>query len=291
MNQTRYRIARIFLALGFPRKQKRLAEAAEEIHLLGLGEEILGEYIWEKVGDVEALETEYWKVRQLFLEKKKLEENIEALEGSLFKNQQSRKELLCDFEENKGEIETKRKQLTAKLDNLSKQSNIIQVKAREIKRRYEAAKAKLTVLNGDEEARELIESESKKIEDYRAAFLSLKAKRDLLLSEIERSSNALETISKEILIKKEKYHHLSSSSYQDIGKTNRTLSDNHSQLGKKRRELDALFRTIGKHIIEEKEHDITCHTIAMQHPRFTNQLDVLRRSIQLNHRLAILAGG
>ena len=83
MTTSRYLIARIGLAFGIQRRQRRMAEAASETHLLREAEQILGERIWENVEAVEELGIEYWNLRRLYAERERLRKEIDRLHGEI----------------------------------------------------------------------------------------------------------------------------------------------------------------------------------------------------------------
>src|SRR5690606_27932565 len=83
MTQSRFYLARIAQAFGVQRRQRRMAEAAAEMHLLREAEQVLGLALWERVEAIEALGVEYWNLRKLHKEREDLRAQLEECEAIL----------------------------------------------------------------------------------------------------------------------------------------------------------------------------------------------------------------
>ena len=79
MTDTQFFFAKILSQLGFPRTQKRLLEAAEELHLLKEAQEVLGRNVWSDLKDQTRYQDVIAEIEQLLAEKKRLTEKSEIL--------------------------------------------------------------------------------------------------------------------------------------------------------------------------------------------------------------------
>ena len=155
MTTTRYIFARIVQAFGVNRRQRRMAEAASEMHLLREAEQVLGQSVWERVEDVEELGVEYWNLRKLIKERGEIREKLSEAELILADAHEQRSNLLGAKSEPQQELEEHRIELLTGLEKLAKERDSVIQQAREIRRIYDGLKMKLEVMRSEEHTSEL----------------------------------------------------------------------------------------------------------------------------------------
>ena len=63
MTPSKFFVARVAQAFGIQRKNRRMSDAATEMHLLRDAETVLGAAVWERVELIEELSVEYWNLQ------------------------------------------------------------------------------------------------------------------------------------------------------------------------------------------------------------------------------------
>ncbi|MGE9268890.1 MAG: hypothetical protein ACQKBY_12410, partial [Verrucomicrobiales bacterium] len=154
MTPSRYYLARFLLSFGFHRKQKRLMDAAGELHLLKEGEEVLGALCWRQAEELEEVSPEYWRLRKLDRECAEIVAKIREAEALLDKSH-SERALVTDrsrdgqsarLDELAG-LEREKEEVIAERDRVVED-------AKRVKRSFEGLKFKIGVLEeeGEEES-------------------------------------------------------------------------------------------------------------------------------------------
>ncbi len=291
MNSTRYFLARLAMAFGLDLKNKRLSEAADEMHLLRLAEEILGEDIWEATEELEEVSVEYWSLRKLQKEKKKLMGFVEKLGESLDLSHEERNQILNQTNQLREKREAEKAKLIKKSEALIAERDRVIAMAQRIKRRYDASRTKMQVLADDASKREIIEEERKKLVDYKKDFVQLKEMRVKIGKKIKVFDEKIAKIDEKLLEERKKLRTEASSAYQNIGKVNRDMSKVSAQIGLIDLEVNDLYGEIGRYVSIHYEGNPVCREICKDHKNLIAQMQLLRTSIAYNHKLASMAGG
>ncbi|MBK1830230.1 hypothetical protein JIN77_05815 [Verrucomicrobiaceae bacterium R5-34] len=294
MNSSRYILARIAAAFGIHRKNRRLSEAADEMHLLRQAEEILGEDTWEQTEGIEALNSEYWNLRKLQMSVGKLEKAIEEADAILQQSHDERNSILNHSNEVCQVIETERDELVRELEQLNAKRDKIVSRAQLVKRNFEASRTKVMVLTGEEDEggsdhQEVIREERAKLSEYKASFDKLKKGREevgVQISELEAKISELET---QIETDRKRHREEASGAYQNIGKANRDKSKLTAEVGLLEAEMTQHFSEIGRYISNHAGTDPICTKICKEHAHLIAQMQTLHTSIALNHKLAAIA--
>lgn len=287
MTTSRYMLARIALAFGITRRQRRMAEAAAESHLLREAEQILGERIWNKVEEIEELGIEYWNLRRLVAEREDFEQKHEGAEVLLVEAHEQRAVLLSAKSEEQDKLEEKRAELLTELESLAKERDIIVTKAREVRRIYDGMKTKLDVLKGEQrDDQETIDRTHLRMTELREQFEQLKIDRDQLATKIENLDHSLDVIEKELESERKKHREEASEAFQLIGEANRKMASFKVELGIIETQMQQLFSEIGRHISRNATNNPHCRSAAKGNQSMVEVMRALRRSINFNHRLA-----
>ena len=287
MTTSRYLLARIAMAFGITRRQIRMADAAAETHLLREAEQILGERIWEKVEDVEELGIEYWNLRRLFSERDRLLKELKKSESILSGAHEQRASLLNEKSSGQEDLEEERLKLISNLEEFARERDAIVARAREVRRVYEGLKTKLEVLA--EENREdagVVRQTKERMNDLRGSFEELKAERDAVADRIKQFDDKLDSVDGRLEGERKKHREEASEAFQQIGDANRAISEIKAELGLIETRMHQLFAEIGRHVSRNAGTNHECRDASKGHTAMVEVMGALRKSINLNHRLA-----
>ncbi|MCH7225855.1 hypothetical protein [Haloferula sp. A504] len=287
MTTAQYFIARVALAFGISRKQRRRAEAASETHLLREAEQLLGERIWERVESVEELGIEYWNLRRLHVKRDELKEKLHEAEDLLTQAHEQRAELLGAKSEMTEDLEEERSRILAELDQLARKRDDIVRRARDIRRLYDGIKTKLEVLRAekrDDPATE--EASRKRMTELRGQFDALKAERTEIAGEIARQNAKIDKLDTKLDEERTRHRTDAAEAFQMIGEANQKISSFKAEIGLMETEMQQLYGEIGRHVSRTIKTNPVCRDATRDWSSMVDVMEALRRSIQLNHRLS-----
>lgn len=285
MTTTRYIFARIVQAFGVNRRQRRMAEAASEMHLLREAEQVLGQSVWERVEEVEELGVEYWNLRKLIKEREEIRAKLAECEAILSEAHEQRSSLLGAKSESQQELEDHRSELLTELEKLAKERDQVIQQAREIRRIYDGLKMKLDVLQR-EGTSEAIEKTRGRMLDLKNRFTGLKEERDRVATKIAEGDAEVDKIDAALAEERQKHRAEASVAFQQIGQANRDISAHKAQLGLIDTQMRQLFSEIGRHVSRNAYVNEQCRSAAKGHIPMIDVMRALRRSVAMNHRLA-----
>ena len=287
MTSGRYLFARIALAFGLQRRQRRMAEAAAEAHLLREAEQFLGERIWNHVEDVEELGIEYWNLRRLKKKQTELREKLEEAEEKLREAHEERSEMLGAVSDKQEAMVEKRQTLVTELEALARKRDQIVAKAREVRRLYDGIKAKIEVLRQEEspDNESRAKSEARLIE-LRSQFDQIKVERDQVAADIQRHDGEVHEIDRLLETERQVQRQDTAGTFQIISEMNRSISNCKAELGVIETEMYQLFGEIGRHVSINRKHNEACRKACGKYRNLVDVMTALRRSILLNHRLS-----
>ncbi|GAA5481057.1 hypothetical protein [Haloferula sargassicola] len=287
MTTGRYAIARLALAFGISRRQKRMGEAATEAHLLREAEQYLGELIWTEVEEVEELGIEYWNLRRLSKKRDELTETLEKAEEKLRDAHDERTERLSSVSEKNESLMDQRTTLVTELEALARKRDTIVARAREVRRVFDGVKAKLEVLqqDADGKAEEVTKAKSR-LKELRGQFDEIKAERDSIAQEVESLDKRIDGLDKQIDTERKTQREDTAGSFHVIGDMNREISRCKAEIGVIVTEMQQLYGEIGRHVSLNFRQDDACRRACAKQRPMVEVMSALRRSILLNHRLS-----
>jgi chromosome segregation ATPase len=285
MTTSRYIIARIAQAFGVNRRQRRMAEAASEMHLLREAEQVLGQSVWERVEEVEELGVEYWNLRKLIKEREEVRAKLAECEAILADAHEQRTSLLGAKSGSQQELEDRRGELLTGLEKLAKDRDSVIQQAREIRRIYDGLKMKFEVLQR-EGSSEAIQKTRTRMAELKVNFTQLKQERDRVAAMIAQGDAEVDAIDNELAAEKQKHRAEASVAFQQIGQANRDISSHKAQLGLIDTQMRQLFSEIGRHVSRNAFVSEQCRNAAKGHIPMIDVMRALRKSVAMNHRLA-----
>jgi chromosome segregation ATPase len=285
MTTTRYIFARIAQAFGVNRRQRRMSEAASEMHLLREAEQVLGQSVWERVEEVEELGVEYWNLRKLIKERDEIRGKLAECEAILADAHEQRSSLLNAKSDSQLELEEKRSGLLADLEKLAKDRDSVIQQAREIRRVYDGLKMKLEVLQR-EGTTDSIEKTRVRMTELKTRFTELKTDRDRIASSITEGDSLVDIIDNQLSEERQKHRAEASVAFQQIGQANRDISALKAQQGLIDTQMRQLYSEIGRHVSRNAFVNEQCRSAAKGHIPMIDVMRALRKSVAMNHRLA-----
>jgi len=289
MNSSRYIVSRLLLSFGLHRKNKRLTEAADEMYLLRQAEEILGEDVWELAEDIEGISVEYWSLRKLKMDEAKYKDSIEEADTFLNSSHEERNVILTQTNKECQALEGKRAGYIQESEALIMQRDRTIADAKAIKRGFEAAQTKIEVLTLEGRGDEIIEAERQKLKSYKLDFKKLKIIRDDVGAKISVMDDKIMHVEEALGVDRKRLRSEASSAYQAIGKANRDISKLAADMGVIQSNMKLNFCEIGRYVSHHVGVDPICTQISMDNAHLVAQMQSLRSSIALNHKLAALA--
>lgn len=286
MTSTKYLVCLVAHAFGYRRKNTRMAEAAEEMHLLKEAESHLGKAMWEKVEGIEALSVEYWNLRKLIKERDRVAAELEDRQKKLAEAHQERAGLLGISNEPYQDLLDERQAILNTLEELARQRDLIVAKARDIRRAYDGTKTKEEVLTkegiSDEKDFSAI---TNRLVDLKVQFAELKAERQKVAEKIAEGDIKIDAIDTEILKRKKERRAKASEAFQHIGDANQEISTLRAELGVLDTQMRQLYTEIGK-FISRNSTDPECRKASKDMQWLVDVMGALRKSILFNHKLS-----
>jgi hypothetical protein len=289
MNSSRYIISRLLLSFGLHRKTKRLTEAADEMYLLHQAEEILGEDVWELAEDIEGISVEYWSLRKLKMDGAKYKDSIQEADTLLSSSHEERNVILTQTNKECQALEAKRAEYIHDSELLAAQRDRTIAEAKLIKRKFESTQTKMQVIAREGGDEEIVEAERQKLKSYKLDFKKLKMIRDDVGAKINVMDDKIMHVEETLGDDRKRLRDEASSAYQIIGRANRDMSKLAADMGVIRNERKLHFCEIGRYVSHHVGIDPICTQICKDHAHLVAQMQSLRSSIALNHKLASMA--
>lgn len=290
MNSSRYLLARIALSFGLHRKNKRLSEAADEMHLLRMAEEILGEDVWDRAEDIEPISVEYWTLRKLSIKKKELQQKVSEAASALDLSHEERNAILTRSNRGCLALEKKRDEVISKSEELVAERDGIIARAHQLRRKFDACRTKVQVLSGEDGSGDIVREERAKMTGFKSEFAKLKAARDEVGERIAKLDSLITRLEESIAEDRRKLRQEASEAYHNIGKANQDVSQLTAEIGLVDLEMHEHYCEVGRYVSNHAGNDQVCRQICKDHAHLVAQMQSLRSSIALNHKLAAMAG-
>ncbi|MES2980745.1 MAG: hypothetical protein V4727_00400 [Verrucomicrobiota bacterium] len=286
MTPSKYFLLCIASRFGYLRKNVRLGQAASEAHLLKEAETFLGEAIWRKTENIEALSMEYWNLRKFAKDHDRVSKEIDQIQGKFEETHQQRAEGWKTAKDSIQDLTDARKQLLSQLDTLTRERDIIVAKAREVHRNYNGLKIKQDVLRKEGAMLPEIEKTSSRLAEIRADFEQLKDRRDEIANDIASANARIQEIEESANERKQHGKSQATENSQYIGDANQQISARRAQLNSLNSQMRQLYSDIGRHVSLNAPNDRACKEAGKDHGGLIDVMDALRRSIQYNFKLA-----
>lgn len=286
MTSTRYIICLVAQAFGYRRKNIRMAEAADETHLLKEAESHLGKAVWQDVQHIESLSVEYWNLRKLIKERDRVADELEKCQKELVDAHEERVDLLGAPTDSYQDLLDERQAILNELEILAWERDRIVAKGRDIRRTYDGVKTKEEVLTKEgNHAPEEFVAISRRLVQLKADFSALKAERHEVAEKIAQGDAKIDVIEADIQKRKKERREKASEAFQHIGDANQEISTLRAELGVLDTQMRQLYTEIGKHVSRNATEDPECRNACKEYQGLVDVMGALRKSILLNHKL------
>jgi chromosome segregation ATPase len=285
MTPTRYYIFLVAHAFGYRRKNIRMGDAAGETHLLKEAEYRLGKAIWENVADIDELSVEYWNLRKLDKERKRVAADLETLQSRLAVAHEERASLLGISNELYMDLIQERQATLITLEELARERDLIVARAREVRRTYEGIKTKEEVLRKEGNIREEASRLTDRLAQLKLDFSALKIERHEVAEKIARGEAKVDAIDAEIEKRKDERRVKASEAFLHIGDANHELAGLRSELGVLDARMRQLYTDIGKYVSRNSKNNPACRKACKEQQGLVDVMGALAKSILLNHKL------
>lgn len=286
MTPTAYFTALIAKSFGWERRNKRMAEASNEMGLLREAEYQLGLRIWDKIGDIEELSVEYWNMRKHTSELAKKSVEMDALNETLTDHHKERTAILNDVTEEQLALEQERTQLMNDMESLARERDAVIRRARDIRRAHEGCITKIEVLERDKAAPAVIESAKTEIENLKNEFRDLKKIRQNIANDLESGDRKIDEINAKVAEIRAEMRERAAVVFQKMGDVNRELSVIRSECGTIEVQIRQLLAEVGRYVSRYDKRDPECGKVAKHEKTMVEVMRMLRVSISMNHKLA-----
>jgi len=289
MTFPKYLVCRLAVGFGYTRKNTRLGDAASEMHLLKEAEAHLGEAIWKNVEEIEELSAEYWNLRKLITEHKRVTLAISKLRERLDSSHNERTSLLGNSNVQYQDFLVERSNKFAELEILSRERDAVIANARDVRRNYDGLKTKQEVIAKEGGKLGDIEKVEKRLAELKNTFTDLKKQRQEVATKIIEKGKAIESIETKINAEKMDGRTKASAVFQDIGGVNQELSTFRAELGMLETQMRQRYSEIGRFVSRNADKSLECRKAALKQRGLVDVMAALRRSVQFNHELANLS--
>ncbi|HCC19737.1 MAG TPA: hypothetical protein DEP88_00605, partial [Verrucomicrobiales bacterium] len=235
-----------------------MSEAADEMHLLRLAEEILGEIVWERAEDIEDISVEYWTLRKFMLQKNEIDLKVNQAADVLDLSHEERNAVLNKSNQSCLALEKKRDELFAKSTALVAERDNLISKARLLRRKFDASRTKIQVLSEDVDNAEIVQLERRKLSDYKNEFARLKDSRDEVGERITKLDLLIARIEESISEDRGRLRQEASEAYQSIGKANRDISQLSAETGLIELGIQEHFCAVGRYVSNHASTNPIC---------------------------------
>lgn len=286
MTPSKYFFLTIASRFGYVRKNVRLGQAASETHLLKEAETFLGEAIWRKTENIEALSMEYWNLRKLAKDHERVSREIEEIQEKFDETHQQRAEGWKTAKDSLQDLADERKQVLSQLDTLTRERDRIVSKAHDIRRNYHGLKIKQDVLRKEGDKLGEIEKTSSRLTEIRGDFDKLKQHREKIAEDIAAANARIQELEAKAGEQKQHGKSQASENSQYIGDANQQISARRAQLNSLNSQMRQLYADIGRHVSLNAPNDPECKLAGKEHRGLIDVMAALRKSIQYNWKLA-----
>ena len=286
MTRTRYYLARFAKSFGILRKQKRMRDAAAELHLMQEGEELLGELCWKKCEAIEETSLEYWQLRKLGKKQKKLQQQWEEAEEVLETSRSERAQITDRTRSETAEMAQEKERIELSLEEVLEERDGIIADATAVRRKYDSLKLKISVLEDEgEDEGESYQKAKSRMAELKKQFSGFKKERFIVGEKISELESDLEEIKTQLAKRQAGGVDEDVETYSVIAKANRDITKCRAELGLITEEQSKLYRVMGRHLALNARTSPECREATRDYRNLVQQIDMLRQSVTYIHAL------
>lgn len=287
MNLLEFFVRKTAARLGVVAPRLYLRNATEESILLKEAETLIGKMAWRELEHVEELTNEYWRIRQLDAEQKKLEEDLETATAEMNRIQEAAKTPETQFSPQLEKIgmllESEREKLTEKLKAMQ---DLIQA-AETVRKKFNGLKLKLSVLKGEDADEQTLEGVRHDLQETKNKYGDLAREVENLRGEVKLVERKIKAIESEMDNLRGRISLRERNLTREVSDAGRRLMELNSRLAILESEKGELYATIGRLLRVGSDTGSDAYRDVLE--RFDpiiQQARTLSKSIEFNRRLA-----
>jgi chromosome segregation ATPase len=286
MTPSKYLFLRIASRFGYSRKPIRLNHMAVESNLLREAEILIGEAIWQKTENIEALSMEYWNLRKCMEDLDRLSKEIDHFQEKLDQIHEQRTEVWEGTNKSIQDLIAQRNQLLSQIDLLGRTRDRINTSARHMRRNYRRLKIKKNFLGKEGDKQAEIEKTTALLIEIRNEFNLLKQERQNNVQEIAAANARIKEIETAVSEHKSSSRTKISESSHLIGDANQQISSRRAQLNSIDTQIRLLYADIGSYISLNLDKNPECKNAGKEFRGMIDVMAALRKSIKYNYELS-----
>ena len=287
MNRLEYLARKAAARLGLVAPRHYLRNATEESILLKEAETLIGKLAWKELEHVDELTNEYWRIRQLDAEQKKLQDELEVATAEQQKIPEAvnepETELSPQLDKIGGRLEFERDKLAERL----KAMQDLILKAEVVRKKFNGLKLKLSVLKGENSDEQTLEGVRQDLQETKNNYGEVAREVENIRSEVRLAERKIRGIESEMENLRARISLRERTLTRDVSNASRRAMEINSRLGIIAGEQDELFSTIGRLLRLGRETESEAYRDVLE--RFSpiiQQARNLSTSIDFNRRLA-----
>ncbi|MEM6910370.1 MAG: hypothetical protein AAF555_02200 [Verrucomicrobiota bacterium] len=279
----------ILSQLGFSGPRKRLAlRANQEQELLVEAEQLLGKMAWEDIEPIEALSTDYWKIKDLRQQRVKLDELIEQSHADIAEKEDQRAEVAEELERQIRRKNEEKQKVLPKLDENILDQEDLKIEAEGIKNRFDGLKVKLRVLKNEGQTEAELEPVRADMTKIRDQYNGLKTQLNTKKEEFDRHSIDLEKKEDALSELKNQLRTRMRELTGALGKKSKALAEQTSHRDSLEREEGNLYQNIGRFLTRHPDDSQATQEVVKKHQSAIQKVRALRHSALHHQTLARL---
>ena len=284
MTKSRYYIMSVW-KLFSNSNRKILENATHEMHMLKTAQYLLGYYNYQFVEELDEVKTEYWKLRELNEKIQNLETEEREMQEGLNSIIEQRQDIPNQAVEVEELIDDKISELVISREELVTQRTEILNQGKTSRKKYDGLKAKLdyfmkSLAEDDPEKAEVESQLDKAVESLN----SMRQKRDEIVKKINKVESDIHQLEEEAReIEKDKIS-AANLSFNNAGEQTKAISKLRGEKATYQVEVDKHIRYIGRFLFKNR-NDKQVRDCIREHKEILNQINALRTSVLLNHKL------
>lgn len=287
MNRLEYLARKAAAKLGVVAPRLYLRNATEESILLKEAETLIGKMAWRELENVEELTNEYWRIRQLDAEQKKLEEEVEVATEEMKRIQEAANtpetQFSVQLQRIGGLLESEREKLTEKLKAMQ---DLIHA-AENVRKKFNGLKLKLSVLKGESADEPTLENVRQELQETKTKYGDMAREVENLRGEVKLVERKIKAIESEMDNLRGRISLRERNLTREVSDAGRRLMELNSRLGLLGSEKSELFATIGRILRVGRESGSEAYRdVLEQFAPIIQQAHALSKSIEFNRRLA-----
>ena len=287
MTHDKFLIMRMLKLFGVVKSSKFLSHATSEMQTLRDGLEILGFYNRENIEPIDELKAEYWEILVTQNKIVELQEDETHLKEQLQSALSEQGQYLSQKDSQTNQLHDELTALISRREELAVHQNDIINEGRKVRKIYDGLLAKKKYYMQDGVAIEGEADIDEKLATCVSQLQVLKQKRDKAVLDYQETVDQINHHEQLLDTARSGTMHDSMHTQQNVGETNKNISNNRVEQTRLKNKLSDTYYNIGKFLYDHRRNKAVRKCIKSQ-ARILKQVTALSNSIKLHRRLGQL---